>query len=304
LLESYAAWRPQSDGALRWSAKAGAFFPPASLENDDLGWTSPYTLTPSAINSWVGSELRTIGAEGTLEWQSSAGTISAIGALFCCNEPAGILIAKHGWTLDDRPAGLFERGRVPDTFRKPSTLPIQKRSGLFENIDGRLGWYGGVRWSIPDIGQVAALYYDNDAEADAYTSRDHAWRTQFWNASYRGQLRGVTILAQALTGNTAIGYEPSHTTRFKSAFVLASYDIGDWRLSGRAETFATRNNTNMQRDEDGHALTAATSWSVRSWLRLTGELIQLTSRRADRAVFHELPNRTDTQFQLNARVFL
>ena len=115
---------------------------------------------------------------------------------------------------------------------------------------------------------------------------------------------GLTILSQALSGDTYIDYKPSRVTRFKSAFVLASYDIGDWRLSGRAETFATRNSTTIQRDEDGHALTAATSWSARSWLRLTGELIQLTSRRADRVVFQELPNRTDTQFQLNARVFL
>ena len=65
LLETYVSWRPQSNGVLRWNVRAGAFFPPVSLENDDLGWTSPYTLTPSAINSWVGSELRTIGGEGT-----------------------------------------------------------------------------------------------------------------------------------------------------------------------------------------------------------------------------------------------
>ena len=55
--------RPRT-GRVSWSVKAGAFFPTISLENDDLGWTSPYTLTPSAINSWIGEELRTIGSEG------------------------------------------------------------------------------------------------------------------------------------------------------------------------------------------------------------------------------------------------
>ena len=64
-------WKPISagiraaDGDVSWSVKTGAFFPTISLENDDLGWTSPYTLTPSAINSWIGEELRTIGSEGT-----------------------------------------------------------------------------------------------------------------------------------------------------------------------------------------------------------------------------------------------
>jgi hypothetical protein len=85
LLETYLAWRPQASGSWQWSAKAGAFFPTMSLENSDLGWTSPYTLTPSAINSWIGEELRTIGSEGTLKYHSSWGTLSAIGALYCCN---------------------------------------------------------------------------------------------------------------------------------------------------------------------------------------------------------------------------
>src|SRR3954470_9213176 len=80
-LEAYVSWHTVADDrGLSWSAKAGAFFPTISLENDDLGWTSPYTLTPSAINTWIGEELRTIGGEGTLRWNSgSAGTFSVIG---------------------------------------------------------------------------------------------------------------------------------------------------------------------------------------------------------------------------------
>src|SRR5581483_7824216 len=67
-LEAYATWHTPADGnGVSWSVKAGAFFPTISLENDDLGWTSPYTLTPSAINSWIGEELRTIGGEGIMK---------------------------------------------------------------------------------------------------------------------------------------------------------------------------------------------------------------------------------------------
>src|SRR6185437_10467239 len=114
-LETYVRYAPQSEGPFSWSVKAGAFFPTISLENDDLGWASPYTLTPSAINSWIGDEIRTIGSEGTLRWNGgSLGTISLIGALTCCNDEAGVLIADRGWAMDDRPFGLFERERVPD----------------------------------------------------------------------------------------------------------------------------------------------------------------------------------------------
>ncbi|HEX4303474.1 MAG TPA: hypothetical protein VHZ78_11835 [Rhizomicrobium sp.] len=81
ILESYIAWRPPASGDWRWSAKAGAFFPPVSVETDDLGWTSPYTLTPSAINSWAGEELRTIGGEATLAHTGAAGTLSATASL-------------------------------------------------------------------------------------------------------------------------------------------------------------------------------------------------------------------------------
>ena len=94
-LETYLRYDDQT-GDIGWSVKAGAFFPTISLENDDIGWTSPYTLTPSAINSWIGDELRTIGSEGTLRWKNSLGTLSLIGALTCCNEEAGVLIADRG----------------------------------------------------------------------------------------------------------------------------------------------------------------------------------------------------------------
>ena len=60
-LETYLRYDDAGAHDLSWSVKAGAFFPTISLENDDIGWASPYTLTPSAINSWIGDEMRTIG---------------------------------------------------------------------------------------------------------------------------------------------------------------------------------------------------------------------------------------------------
>ena len=77
MLEGYVSWHPAAEGSLSWSVKTGAFFPAISLENDDLGWTSPYTLTPSAINSWIGEELRTIGSEAIVRYDTGKfGTVS------------------------------------------------------------------------------------------------------------------------------------------------------------------------------------------------------------------------------------
>lgn len=51
VFEAYARYRATLAADWTGSLKFGAFFPPISLENESVGWTSPWTLTPSAINS-------------------------------------------------------------------------------------------------------------------------------------------------------------------------------------------------------------------------------------------------------------
>ena len=79
------------------------------------GWRSPYTLSFSAINTWVGEELRTIGAEYSLDWLGRSHghdfdfTLSAAG--YGWNDTAGTVIATRGWGLHDRQSTLFGRYR-------------------------------------------------------------------------------------------------------------------------------------------------------------------------------------------------
>ena len=68
LTEAYLEYRPYPAGGWRSRAKVGAFYAPISLEHRAAGWTNPYLISSSAINTWVGEELRTIGAEYSLEW--------------------------------------------------------------------------------------------------------------------------------------------------------------------------------------------------------------------------------------------
>ena len=188
-LEMYLRYAPASSGDVSWSVKAGAFFPTISLENDDVGWTSPYTLTPSAINSWIGEELRTIGSEGILRWNThSIGTLSLIGSIYCCNEEAGVLIADRGWAIDDNPTGLFERVRIPDASLRLFHAPVPGNTGMFNEIDGHVGWYAGAEWQIPDIAKLTVTRYDNHADPAAVSTRDDAWGTKFWSFGARTQL--------------------------------------------------------------------------------------------------------------------
>src|SRR5436305_15201480 len=72
----------------------GAFFLPTTRENVDALWESPYTITPSALNSWLGEELRPIGVDAAYTLRHSlTGGIT----VFTGNDTFGALPAERGW---------------------------------------------------------------------------------------------------------------------------------------------------------------------------------------------------------------
>ena len=57
LTEAYLLFRPYPFAGWRFRLKAGGFYAPLSLENRAAGWDSPYTISYSAIDSWLGVEV-------------------------------------------------------------------------------------------------------------------------------------------------------------------------------------------------------------------------------------------------------
>jgi hypothetical protein len=305
LIEAYMRYRPVSTNEWRWSMKVGAFFPPMSLENDQVGWTSFWTITPSAINSWAGAELRIIGAEGTLEWRRESGTLTLVGAVFGDNDPAGVMMADRGWSFDDRVSGLFGPERLPDASAFGGPPPVTAH--LFTEIDHRPGWYVDLSWEPTGIGGFEVMRYDNDADPTNVQGDQIAWHTRFWDVGFEKQLGKLTLLAQGMSGATTI--EPSpffrQTTDFKAAYALAGYDMDEWWAAARFDVFQTRTTASFPSDlnEDGHAFTLALSWLPKKWLRFTGELLSIDDTRAERVLVGEAPHQIETQFQLLARVY-
>ncbi len=307
VLESYVRYRPVSTTPWRWSAKLGAFFPPVSLENTEIGWTSYWTLTPSAINSWVGDELRTIGGEGNVEWRRDSGTLAFRGAIFGWNDPAGVMIADRGWALDDRPTGLFDHLREPDaTIMLFGEMP-PKHTPIFKEIDNRVGWYTSASLDEAGLGHFEVLRYDNSGKASVDRDEVFAWRTDFWSAGYKTQFGAFSLLVQGLTGETIIApYHFTSITDYDAAYVLLGWERDNWRLAGRAEVFDTRERNpgpDLPFSENGYAFTAAVSWLPYDWLRLTGEAIYIDSTRNERAIVGLAPRQSGTQFQLSARLY-
>lgn len=309
ILEGYVRYRPVSTADWQWTNKAGAFYPPISLENESVAWTSPWTLTPSAINTWVGEELRTIGAESALEWRYDTGAIQALGALYGWNGAAGTLLTDRGWALGDRPTGLLDNLRQPDSLAARQRQPLPWERDPWVQIGSSPGWYGGVAWRGDDIGRVMILHYDNEADPTAFRSGEVGWRTKFNSAGAEIDVGDFVVLTQAMIGTTEIDPSPTfHSlTKFRSAYVLVGRVFGDWTVAARAEAFDTHEEhavvTSPELSEHGHAGTFAVSWRPRRWLRLTGEALHVDSYRLDRINEGLSPRAVENQYQFSVRLF-
>jgi hypothetical protein len=310
LLDAWLRYRPVSTTPLRWSVKLGAFFPPVSLENDAIGWTSPWTLDSSAINAWVGEELRSIGAEGTLEWRGERSTATGVFALVRSNDPAGELLAARGWSISDLVSGLGSRVREPDAYAVANDEPVPLRFNPFLENDGRLGWYAGASWEVRGVGTISLLRYDNEADP-ASRSRGASpvlsWHTDFWSLGAQSRVGDVVLLGQAMSGSTAIAPSPffSTYTDFRAAYLLAGWDRGAWRPALRIDAFSTDQlprSIDGRVREHGSALTLALSWRPREWLRVTGEALHVRSWRNQRELEGLPAQRDDTQLQLGLRL--
>ena len=313
VLEAYLRWRPVSTTRWRGSLQAGLFFPPISLENDALGWTSPWTLTPSAINSWVGEEVRATGVEARIERRGEVSTWELRGAVFQRNDPAGNVLAIRGWSLSDLSYGLGSRLREPDAYVREEGDEPPQRYDPFRRIGRHWGHYTQLNWRAPGWGRVSLTHYDNHADPTASVSygggdRLFAWRTYFWSVGASADTGPVTWLAQAMDGDTIV--EPlaglSLDTHFRAAYLLAGWNHGAWRPALRLDHFSTRappDVPGVRAGEHGNALTAALNWRPHDWLRLTLEALRIDSHRTERAEAGLPTHAIDNQLQLSVRLF-
>jgi hypothetical protein len=298
LLDGFARYTAPSNTEWSWSVRAGAFFPPLSLENDQVGWSSFWTITPSAIDSWVGAELRTIGAEGSLAWHSNGNDVTLNGALFGWNDTAGVLIAERGWNFDDRVTGLFEKTRLPDAV---AGRPLSVH--LFDEVDSTPGWYLDLSYEIDGATGFEVMRYDNEVDP----TKPRGWHTAFWDLGFRRQIGAVTILSQAMSGSTLI--RPSVAafvaTNFKSAYALVGWDLDRWWLAARTDVFQTRTQTATVApsplSEDGYSFDATASYAPRNWLRLSAEYLYVDDRRAQRLLDGDPAREAAGQFQFVVR---
>jgi hypothetical protein len=298
--EAYLQWRPLPRPAFRQRLKIGAFYPPFSLENGGPGWTSPYTTSSSAINTWIGVELRTLGAEWRLERPlgppGSERRVAWYGALFLGNDPAGALLAWTGWAVHDRQTRLGETLPLPPVPQiQPGRLfGRQAAQGEpFVETDDSPGFYVGAEWRQNGRLQLGLAHYDNHADPMSLRRGQYGWRTRFDAFGAQLELPGrLGIVAQWLAGSTAMGPRVggAHVVEapFEAYFALLTRDFGPHRVSVRYDDFAVadRDSTPEDRnDESGTAFTLAYRYAPSARWYLSLEWLEIATDRPAWAYF-------------------
>ena len=314
LTEAFLTWRPVPTSPWKTRVRAGAFFPVTSLEigYDSVGWTPQNTVSSSAINSWLGEELRTQGVEINVSRNGrSIGSPHDFGvtaALFAGNDPVGTLLAWRGWSVGDRISGLTESLQLPDlpVYRAQGELPDQSRAiHLFREIDNHLGFYVAGNYAYGGALELAAMHYDNRGDPLVLRSGQYSWRTRFDHLSLRWRGLGQwEFAAQVLKGDTLMGPSAVHLD-YSAWYVLLSHPLGPGTATLRFDRFGAqeRQSDAIRTDpnsEDGQALALAYHWRITPALSLVSELLAVQSdrpaRRLNRQASGQATEQTERSF--------
>ena len=321
--EAYVTYKPTPSGPVRYAVKAGVFYPPISQEHEGGAWLVSDSITPSAINSWVGEELRTGGVEfkatAALGGQEVAATLGAFG----WNDTSGTLVSMRGWALGDQKAVIGGAFPLPKLSPFMAGRQTEYTTPVLE-IDGRVGFYGRLDWSPSGRLSLNALYYDNAGDLISTApsgparpeGKEWAWDTRFWNVGATAVVDDRTTLkAQVMRGVTLMGFPRPRgvwiDVDYDSAYLSATRKLGDEAgsssLHGRVDWFDIVDNTYRDIDnnaEHGWAFTAAYKRPLNERVTWLVEALRLDSRRNDRVRFGLDATQSQTVLQSSLRFAL
>lgn len=315
LVQAYLTFRPTLPGDTRFTARAGFYYPPVSQEHEGPSWAVANTITPSAINSWIGEEVKVVGGEARVSRRFGDSEVAATAGLFGYDDTAGTLLTFRGWGFTDIKATAFGQFNLPpiDPYMAWRQPPYTQSTA---EIDGRVGYYGRLDWSWGRL-NLNAFYYDNRGDKTGVNSNwQWAWNTRFWNFGLSYDVDDSTrILSQVMTGHTLMGYpdydDPEWINLgFTSAYLLATHSFGRSGITGRAEYFSTHDanfdpgadDPEDNRGEHGWALTAAYRYDLTAQARWMLELMHIHSNRPGLEQAGILPLQDQTQLQSSLRL--
>ena len=259
----------------RFRFRLGFFFPPTSMENIDDLWVSPFTLSLSALNSWVGEEVRWTGLDVAYTHEFSEERVFfAGGTLFGGNDSVGALLAWRGWALGERLSVYDEVLPLPDLqeLSQNGFFGLQRDDGTLpfsEDLDGRPGY--ALRLGLDLAGDVVVQLNHSDNQGDRQLYRgEYAWDMTFWSAGFQWLPDDYWHFAgEYLDGESGMGDPAGPHVQFdmETWYLLTSAAYGSWRGTVRYDDFSLVDRDRFAvpvnvgpNDEEGDALTVALFW--------------------------------------------
>lgn len=294
LVEAYAQVTVYPRAGHRLRFRLGSFFLPTSRENVEALWSSPYTTTFSAINSWIADEVRPTALATEYFWQPGQQQLTLGGAAIAGVDTAGTQLAWRGWSL----------GSVLAVYGE--TLPLAEISALDEDglfggqrdsgseafgrdLDGRLGWAAWAGWRIGSRVSFRVTRFDNRGDRGLHDDH-YAWETDFTQLGLDLHSGPFALACERLEGSSGMGFSSRQVqVDMESWYLLASVGGPVWRGSLRYDDFGVDDRARAvgveSTDDDGSAWTAALSYS-RGRFRTVLEAIDLDADR-------EVPSEVD-----------
>ena len=236
-------------GKSRFKVRAGAFFLATSRENVDALWENAYAVSSSALNTWLGEELRPIGLD--VAWMPGRLLVGA--TVFAGSDTFGALPLDPGWSIHDRWTVLGQKVQTGDRYASVSA-----------NEDGRLGWSARAGWSSPSF-SVVYTHIDNRSDGEVHGDLEN-WDTRFDIAGFDYKRGDWTLAAETGWGPTEL-YLPGFTVEeeLRASYVLVSRRFGRGRATARFDDFRDSDNTSQ-------AITLAAFWTPHPTVTLALEL--------------------------------
>lgn len=287
LVEWSGRYRHDLDFSQQLSLHAGQFFFPTSMENIQNFWESPYTLSFSSLNSWIGEEFRPIGVELGYRYHFDNGDRMTLAAMpFWGNDSMGALLAYRGWSYGRQRTAYNDVLALPELNSLAEGQPFEgQRDDGTQPFGSDLDHRPGVALRsqyLSDRLSVNLSWIDNRGDTTLIEG-EYAWRTHFFIAGFSWFVtEQFEVLAEASQGNSTMGAGPGVDIDFYSGYVMASYLFDPLRLSVRADQFGIDDLDAVDQDshEIGRSYTLALMWDERDTpLKLGGEFLYLNSKR-------------------------
>lgn len=252
-----------------WGIQGGIMNIPFSMENVGPAWSPEYSISASALDSWLWEDINFAGVDG--EWWHTTRSGVRLGALVGTGyggDQIGRLLALRGWVLGDTIAGVNGDLALPGRTQ---------RTNIFNERDHRPAVYGWL--TAGDDGEIAAAkvgVIDNRGDE----SSPGVWHTRFTVVGLElHPYSRLDLLAQYLDGVARIA-TPANDSSISALYVLGSYHYRRQRVSVRYDSFRVHDlDGGPSTSEHGHAITVSYLVQIGLRNRLALERIWMNSHR-------------------------